>query len=104
MHRGGAVCAAAGADPLPPAGLPQPGSEVGGADEEGGGKNCCRRHPEEGQKHFYNATRFIFLSIKITFYISTRFFVVFCLYLNNNNKKKSTISMLSFRLHVCFVI
>ena len=47
-HRG-VVCAAARTDPSPPAGLPQSGSEVGGADEEGGGAYRCDWHSEEGQ-------------------------------------------------------
>lgn len=44
-----AVCAASSTDSLPPAGLPQPGSEVGGTDEEGSRTYCCHWHSEEGQ-------------------------------------------------------
>lgn len=45
----GFVRAAAGADPLPPAGLPQPGSEVGGANEERSRTHRRNRHPKEGR-------------------------------------------------------
>lgn len=47
-HRG-FVRAAAGADPLPPAGLPQLGSEVGGANEERSRTHRCHRHSKEGR-------------------------------------------------------
>lgn len=49
MDHCGTVCAAASTDSLPHAGLPQSGSEVGGADEEGGRTHRCDRHSEEGQ-------------------------------------------------------
>lgn len=42
------VCAAAGDDEASFAGLPQPGAEGGGADEEGGGANKYRRPAEDG--------------------------------------------------------
>lgn len=48
VDRRGLVRAAAGADPLPPAGVPQLGSEVGGANEEGSRTHRCHRHSEEG--------------------------------------------------------
>lgn len=41
MDYRGAVCFAAAAHTLPPAGLPQPRSEVGGANEERGGAYRC---------------------------------------------------------------
>lgn len=52
----GAVCAAASSDSSPHAGLPQSGSEVGGADEEGGRTHRCDRHSEEGQLQTFTST------------------------------------------------
>lgn len=64
MDHRGPVRAASGADPVPPAGLPQPGSEVGGADEEGGGTNRCHRYPAEGQTHFFCDKRIFGIKIR----------------------------------------
>lgn len=49
MDRPAAVCAAPGHDEAPPPGLPQPGTEGRGADEEGGGTHQHRRPAEDGE-------------------------------------------------------
>ena len=50
VGRPAAVRAAAGHDEAPPAGLPQPGPEGRGADEEGGGAHQRRRPAEDGER------------------------------------------------------